>query len=477
MDNYDAVVVGAGPNGLAAAIVIARAGLSVAVFEGGDSVGGGTRTDELTVPGFHHDVCSAIHPLHQSPAFRSFPLAEFGVDWVYAPVELAHPLDGGRAVALSHDVNETASQFPDDSDTYRKAFDFYARHADELFAQTLRPLVNVPSTPISLARFGLPALLSAKAYVRRYQSSEARSLFLGVAAHNVTSLTKPASAAVALALMTAAHRYRWPMARGGSHTITKAMADYLESMGGVLHLGNQITDLSDLPPSRLKLLSVPPPALAALAGDRLSGDERKKLNAWRFGPGVFKVDWALDGPVPWDSPTVREAGTVHVVGDSDEVMESEDAMWNDRHAERPYVLFAQQSLFDETRAPTGKQTGWAYCHVPHGSTVDMTDAIESQIERFAPGFRDLIIGRHTMSSEDYERYNSNYVGGDIGSGSFTLKQILARPRFGPNPYKTSLDGVFLCGSSTAPGAGVHGMAGWNAAHAALKSIGMNADNS
>ncbi len=468
MTTHDAVVVGAGPNGLTAAIVLARAGRSVAVFEAADEVGGGTRTAELTLDGVRHDVCAAIHPFHRSPPFASFPLAEHGLEWVYAPIELGHPLDGRKAVLLHHEVAKTVGRFPTDQQMYRRTIGHYAARADALFGDTMRPLLRVPRHPLLLARFGVPALLPATTSIRRFASEEARALFAGVAAHNMTSLGTPGSSAVAFALMAAAHAFRWPMAKGGSHAVTLALASYLRSLGGVIHTGHEISSLRELPRAAMTFLSVPPPALAAIAGDQLGESDRRRMQRWRFGPGVFKVDWALHEAIPWEDTDLQHAGTVHVGGSADEIIEAEAATWRGVHVERPFVLLAQPTLFDDSRAPAGIHTAWAYCHVPSGSDVDMTSAIESQVERFAPGFRDVIVARHTMSAQEYERYNPNYVGGDIGSGAFVLTQMLARPRLSPNPYRTPIEGVYLCGASTAPGAGVHGMGGWNAAHAALR---------
>ncbi len=468
----DAVVVGSGPNGLTAAVELARAGLEVQVLEGHDVLGGGTRTDELTLPGYRHDVCAAIHPFATgSPAFRTMPLQDFGLEWKHSPAEVAHPLDGGRNVSLFQDVERTALALGGDAPRYRRTIGHLAGRADEVFADTLGPLVRFPTHPMLMARFGLQGLVSAHAFAKRFETEEARGLFAGNAAHNTTSLDVAGSAAIGLALMMAGHAYRWPMASGGSHAVTRALAGYLESLGGEIVTGHPVRAIADLPPARLTLLSMTPPAVDALYGDRLPRSYRRVMQRWRFGPGVFKVDWALDGPIPWTAAEVAQAATVHVGGPLEEIVDSEQAVWDGRHSDRPFVLLVQHTLADPTRAPEGGHTAWAYCHVPNGSTVDRTEVIEAQIERFAPGFRDRILQRHVMSSEDYARYNPNYVGGDIIGGAFTLKQIVARPKLSANPYATPLPGVFLCGSSAAPGAGVHGMVGWHAAHAALRSIG------
>jgi len=452
-------------------VQLAKAGLSVHVIEAADIIGGGTRTKQLTLPGYWHDICSAIHPFGRgAPALAALPLEDHGLTWRFSAVEVAHPLDDGRAALLYADVEKTADRLGIDGDRYRSTIGKWARHADDLFEFTLGPMARVPQHPLLLAEFGTRALLPATKWVRGFSTDEARALFGGNAAHNTTALDVPASAAVGFALMTAAHAYRWPVAEGGSASITAALASYLGSLGGTIETGKTIRTAADLPEARLTLLSVTPPAFSRIYGTALSGRDRSRAENWQFGPGVFKVDWALDGPIPWTNTDVRKAATVHVGGTFEEIAESESTMASGGHADRPYVLMAQQTVADPTRAPNGKHTAWGYCHVPSGSTVDRTDAIERQIERFAPGFRDLVLGRHTMTTADYASYNENYVGGDIIGGAFTLSQIVARPKV-VHPHTTSVDGVFLCGASTAPGAGIHGMAGWWAARAALRSIG------
>lgn len=465
----DAVVVGAGPNGLTAAVYLAQRGLSVHVIEAADTIGGGTRTKELTLPGFRHDVCAAVHPFgNGSPALTSLPLADHGLRWRYSDVEAAHPLDGGDAVLQYADVERTAAGLGADADRYRDTIGGWAERADDIFAFTLGPLIGIPRHPLLMAGFGRHALGSAARFVGGFQTERAKALFGGHAAHNTTPLTVPGSAAVGMALMMTAHAYRWPVAEGGSAAITDALASMLQSLGGTIETGWRIESADDLPDARATLLSVTPPALLRIYGDRLG--ERRRLARWRFGPGVFKLDLALDGPIPWANPDVGKAITVHVGGTFDQMAASEQTMWDGGHLDRPYVLLAQPTVADPTRAPDGHHVVWAYCHVPAGSTVDRTDAIVGQIERFAPGFRDRIVGSHAMGPADFAAYNENYVGGDIIGGAFTLPQILARPK-AFRPHTTSIPGVFLCGSSTAPGAGIHGMGGYWAAQAALKHLG------
>jgi phytoene dehydrogenase-like protein len=466
----DAIVVGAGPNGLTAAVVLAEAGLRVQVLEGEDAVGGGTRSMELTLPGFSHDVCSAIHPLAvASPVLRRFPLARHGLEWAYSPVEVAHPFDDGSAAVLLRSLDETALSLGPDGDGYRRLMGPLVDGAPALLDDLLAP-IRAPRHPALMAQFSLRSALPASALARAsFRGDRARGLFAGLAAHSMLPLSRLPSGAFGLILGLLAHTAGWPCARGGSQRIADALVSYLRTLGGEVETGRPLTDLAQLEPGRV-LLDVTPRQLARIAGDALTGSYRRRLERYRYGPGVFKVDWALDAPIPWRAPECREAATVHLGATLEEIAASEREPWRGRVAERPFVLLAQQSLFDATRAPAGKHTGWAYCHVPHGSTVDMTDAIEAQVERFAPGFGERILARSTMGPADLERHNPNLVGGDINGGAADLRQMIARPVPRLSPYSTPLPGVYLCSASTPPGGGVHGMCGFHAARAALGGI-------
>ncbi|MFL5915860.1 MAG: phytoene desaturase family protein [Gaiellaceae bacterium] len=467
----DAIVVGAGPNGLAAAIELARAGLSVRVVEAAETVGGGTRSAELTLPGFVHDVCSAIHPLGiASPFLRSLPLEAHGLEWVEPPAALAHPFDDGTAVLLERSPAAAVQTLGEDEPRWRRVFAPLARDADSLLEEILAP-PHVPAHPLPLARFGLRAMVPATTVARRsFRSTRARGLFAGLAAHSMLPLERPPSAAFGLMLGLLGHAVGWPFPRGGSQAIADSLASYLRSLGGEIETGRPVESLAELGEPRLVLLDVTPRGLLSLAGDRLPPRYRRRLERYRYGPGVFKLDWALDGPVPWRAEESSRAATVHLCGTLEEIAASEAAPARGRVAERPYVLLAQQSLFDPTRAPAGRHTAWAYCHVPNGSTADMTEPIEAQIERFAPGFRDRILARSARAPSDLERENPNYVGGDINGGLADLRQLLTRPVARWSPYSTPLPGVFLCSASTPPGGGVHGMCGYHAAQAALRSL-------
>jgi phytoene dehydrogenase-like protein len=466
---HDAIVVGSGPNGLAAAIALARAGRSVRVLEGSETIGGGLRTEELTLPGFLHDTCSAIHPLGvASPFFRSVPLAAHGVDWIHPPAPLAHPLDDGTAVLLERSLDETAAGVGPDGLAWRRLFGPLVAAAPELIDGTLAPL-GLPRHPVPMARFGLGALRSASGLARsRFDGQRARALFAGCAAHSLLPLESAATAAFGLVLALLGHAVGWPLPRGGSQRVADALASYLVSLGGELETGRPVASLSELPPARVTMLDVTPRQLLALTGDRLGGRYRRALERYRYGPGVVKVDYALSGPVPWRAAECARAATVHLGGTLDEIAAAEAEVASGGHPLRPFVLVAQQSLFDPSRAPDGSHTLWAYTHVPNGSTVDVTDRIEAQLERFAPGFRERVLARSVLGPAALEARNPNYVGGDINGGSAELRQLFARPVARPVPYRTPLDGVFLCSSSTPPGGGVHGMCGYHSARAALR---------
>lgn len=466
---YDAVIVGSGPNGLAAAITLAREGLKVLVLEANPQPGGGARSSELTLPGFVHDVCSAIHPMGlASPFFKSVPLGEHGVEWIHPPAPLAHPLDDGTAVMLERSVNETAERLGDDAAAYRRLFKPLVSGADRLYADLLGPF-RIPRSPLLGLRFGLSALRSASGLARsRFRTEKARALFAGIAGHSVLPLDQAPSAAVGLMLGIAGHRVGWPLPKGGSQKITDALIAYLKALGGVIVTGERVKNIDELPPAKAILLDLTPRQVLELAGHRLPAGYKRQLERYRYGAGVFKLDWALSQPIPWKANECSRAATIHLGGTLDEIVVSERAPSRGEICERPYVLVAQQSLFDPTRAPEGKHTGWAYCHVPHGSQVDMTEIIENQMERFAPGFRDCILAQHAMSPAFFQEQNANYIGGDIGGGIQDFRQLFTRPAIRLSPYTTPLKRLYICSSSTPPGGGVHGMCGYHAAKAALR---------
>lgn len=466
---YDAIIIGAGPNGLAAAITLARAGYSVLLAEAAETIGGGMRSGELTLPGFIHDICSAIHPLGVgSPFFRELPLRDHGLEWIYPPTPLAHPLDDGAAATLERSINATSANLGPDGAAYWRLMAPFVKRWDRLGRMLLSPL-QLPRYPLVLARFGLLAIRSARGLAeRRFAGERARALFAGLSGHAILPLERPLSAAFGLVLGALGHAVGWPLPRGGSQQIAEALGSYLRSLGGEIRTCTPITSLDALPPARAILLDVTPRQLLQLAGERLPLRYRRALERYRYGPGVFKLDYALDQPIPWRAAACSRAGTVHVGGALAEIADAEAAVWRGEHPERPFVLVAQQSLFDPSRAPAGKHTAWVYCHVPNGSTVDMTERIEAQIERFAPGFRSRILARSARSARDFERYNPNYIGGDINGGVQDLRQLFTRPVIRLNPYATPAQGIYLCSSSTPPGGGVHGMCGYCAAQAVLR---------
>ena len=464
---YDAIIVGSGPNGLAAAITLARAGRRVVVFEAAETAGGGTRSAALTLPGFTHDVCSAVHPLAAaSPFFSTLPLAEHGLRWVQPPAALAHPLDGGRAVMVERSVRQTAEGLGKDSAAYCTLMEPLAANWNDLSKSLLGPL-GLPSHPLKLARFGLHAIRSAQGLARAlFKHDPARALFAGMAAHSVLPLDRPASAAFGLVLGVTAHAIGWPIPRGGSQKIADSLVSCLRAAGGEVVLNSEVTSLEQLPSSRAVLCDLTPRQLLRIAGNQLTSSYRRSLERYRYGPGVFKVDWALNGPIPWQAAECRRAATVHLGGTLEEIAASERAAWEGHRVDRPFVLLAQPSLFDSTRAPDGKHTAWAYCHVPNGSQEDMAASIEAQVERFAPGFKELVLARSVLSPADLERHNPNLVGGDISGGANNLGQLFTRPTL--RLYRTSSPKLYLCSASTPPGGGVHGMCGYYAAQAALK---------
>lgn len=512
----EAIVVGAGPNGLAAAIRLARAGLSVLVLEARKEPGGGATTAELTLPGFLHDICSSVFPLGAgSPFFRTLPLGDYGLEWVQPTTPLAHPLGeadaaalerdsgggggntvtlerdpgataalerdsdgatalerdpGGAAAALERDPGATARALGPDGDAWLDLFRPFTDRGDELLRDVLAPL-HWPSHPRLMARFGLQAVRSAAGLARaRFKGPRARALLAGCAAHSSAPLNQATTAAIGLLLAGSGHAYGWPFARGGARAVTAALAGYVKALGGRIECSAPVHSLAELPPARVVMLDLVPRGVLRVAGERLPGRYRRALERYRYGPGIFKIDWALDAPIPWTAPACHRAGTVHVGGTMEEVVKAENAVRQGKHAERPFVLLSQPSRFDSTRAPEGKHVAWAYCHVPHGSRRDMTGPIEDTVERFAPGFRDRILARHVMNTADLADHDANIVGGDIAGGAMVPRQIFFRPTARPKPYRMPLKGVYICSSSTPPGPGVHGMCGYHAAETALADL-------
>jgi len=468
---YDAVVVGSGPNGLSAAVELARNGRSVVVLEAEDTIGGGTRSAELTLPDYVHDICSAIHPLgYGSPFFSTLPLEEYGLEWVHPPAPLAHPFDDGTAAVLERSVEETGAALAPDAAAYRRLMEPIVRDWNRLVGSLLGP-ARLPRHPFALARFGVRAVRSARGLAEGlFEGEKVRGLLAGNAAHSFLPMEQPPSAAFGLVLGALGHAVGWPFPKGGSQKIADALVTYLRSLGGEVYAGVRIGSVEEVPRTRTVLFDVTPRQLLKIAGRHLTERYRRALERYRYGPGVFKADFALDGPIPWRAEVCKRAGTVHVGGMMDEISSGEQAVFRGEHPERPFVLLAQQSLFDATRAPADKHTVWAYCHVPNGSTFDMTERIEAQIERFAPGFRDRILAKSTMGPTELQRVNANHVGGDINGGLQDFRQLFTRPVARLTPYSTSARGLYLCSSSTPPGGGVHGMCGYFAARAALATV-------
>lgn len=468
MFDYDAAIVGSGPNGLAAAIKLAQSGYTVKIFEAREKVGGGMRSAELTLPGFTHDICSAIHPLGvSSPFFETLPLNQFGLEWIFPAVSLAHPFDDGHSAFLTKSVSETADSLGIDERKYSELVTPLIECWDEIKYDVLSPL-KIPSHPILMSKFGFYAVQSAESFITRYFSHKyAKSFFSGMAGHSEIALNNIITSAIGLVLNILGHKVGWPLPKGGSQKIADALASYFKFLGGEIETNHSIKTIKELSSFRVILFDVTPKQILNIVGDKFSTFYKNQLKKFIYGPGVYKLDWALSSPIPFINKKCAKAGTVHIGGNYDEIIKSEFEVSIGKHPEKPFIILAQQSLFDNTRAPKDKHTAWAYCHVPNNSTYDMTQRIEDQIERFAPGFKDIIIERHKMSSNDYEIYNANYVGGDINGGMQNWRQLFTRPVIKLNPYSTSLDGIFICSSSTPPGGGVHGMCGY---HAALKAI-------
>lgn len=468
--DFDAVVVGSGPNGLAAAITLQQAGLSVLLMEGKNEIGGGMRSAELTLPGFIHDICSAIHPMAAaSPFFSSLSLADHGLKYIYPSIAAAHPFDDGGAALLQGNVRETARQLGADESAYISLMEPVVKSWPLIDEDVLAPL-HFPKKPFHMAQFGLKALQPATLLSKRFKTKEAKGLWAGMAAHSIQPLSNLTTSAIGLVLMAAGHLKGWPMPEGGSQSIANALASYFVSIGGKIETGFFVRSLRHLPSSQAVLFDVTPSQLLTIAGYRFSSFYQSQLERYRYGMGVFKVDWALDDAIPFKNGACKKAGTLHLGNTFEEIATGEKETSMGRHPNKPFVLLAQQSVFDSSRAPEGKHTAWAYCHVPNGSKRDMTEIIEAQVERFAPGFKDRILARHTMNTDQIEQYNPNYVGGDINGGIADIGQLFTRPALRYSPYRTSAKGLYICSSSTPPGGGVHGMCGYHAARRALKDI-------
>lgn len=469
---WDAVIVGSGPNGLAAAVHLAQNGLKVLVIEAAHQPGGGLRSSELTLPGFIHDPCATVHALAvNSPFLSQLPLRDYGLRWVYAPFSVAHPLDDGSAITISQSVDETAAGLGSDAAAYRRLMSPLVRSAPQLLNDFLGPLPLPPRHPLAALRFAPLAILPAVWLARlAFRTAPARALFAGMAAHAILPLEFPATAAFGLVLHLLAHTSGFPLAQAGSASLAHALTQHLQRLGGEIRTGWPVNHLDELPPARITLLDLTPREVLRIAGERLPADYRRSLSRYRYGPGVFKVDWALDAPIPWKAEPARRAVTVHLGGTLEEISAAERAAWQGQNPSAPFVILVQPTLFDSRRAPDGKHIAWAYTHVPHNSPENHLNAIEDQIERFAPGFRQRILARHTFTAVEMQAYNPNYVGGDINSGAQTLNQLFTRPVLSLTPYRTPLKGVYLCSASTPPGGGVHGMAGYHAARAAIRDL-------
>ena len=467
---YDAIVVGSGPNGLAAAIVLQRAGLSVLLVEGKDTLGGGLRTAELTLPGFKHDICSAIHPMAiASPFFNTLGLENYGLEFIQPDFALAHPFDDGSAAVLTSSLEETAKLLGADKDAYSKLILPIVKEWPFLINELLAPL-RFPKHPLLFAKFGWKAFHSSLSSAAKFQTTKARGLWAGLTAHAIQPLSNLTTSAIGLVLTAAAHIKGWPIPKGGSQSVADALASVFIDAGGKIQTGFYVKSLEQLPSSHAILFDVTPRQLLEIAGHRFSSLYKYQLEKYRYGMGVFKIDWALDDAIPFIAPECRQAGTIHIGNTFEEIAANEQSTSDGKHPEKPFVLLAQQTVFDSSRVPMGKHTAWAYCHVPNGSTRNSTEAIEKQVERFAPGFRERIIGRHTFNTAQLEEYNPNYVGGDINGGIMDIGQLFTRPALRFSPYRSSAKGIYICSSSTPPGGGVHGMCGYHAAKRVLNDL-------
>lgn len=468
--SYDAIVIGSGPNGLSAAICLAQRGLEVLIVESAETIGGGTRTAELTLPGYKHDVCSSIHPLAMgSPFFASLPLEKYGLNFVHSPASLAHPFDDGTAVTLERSVVETAARLGRDRRNYQDLMQPYVDKWKHLAPEILAPL-HIPRHPFLLANFGLKAIRSARSFSDSFFSEEkTRAVFAGIAAHGTVPLENTASAAIGLVLMIAAHTVGWAFPQGGAGKISSALGSYFQSLGGKIETDYTVNDVDELPAARVVVFDTTPKQIIRIAGKRLPESYRKRLENYQYGSGAFKMDFALSDPIPWRAQECERSATVHLGGTANEISLSERAHWKGQISRKPFVLLAQTSLFDSSRAPAGKHTAWAYCHVPNNSPVDVSEVIENQIERFAPGFRDCILSKNSLPPTALEKYNANYVGGDINGGATTLNQLFTRPIAKFDPYSIPVKGFYICSFSTPPGGGVHGMCGFHAAQSILSN--------
>ncbi|HKK44513.1 MAG TPA: NAD(P)/FAD-dependent oxidoreductase [Balneolaceae bacterium] len=470
---FNAVIIGSGPNGLAAGIRLAQQGWAVKIFERNETIGGGTRTKELTLPGFKHDVCSAIHPLAKaSPFLKTLPLEKYGLEWIQPEVPVAHPLEDESCCALFRSPEETTEQLGQDGLTYWRTMDPFVRNWDKLIPQLLAPFNLLPDHPLLMARFGLEGLHSADTFTAKLRTCKARALFAGLAAHGILPFHKTATAAIGLVLGIAGHAVGWPFPKGGSQNLTKAMAEHFRSLGGKIETDTEITSLQQLPAADTIFFDITPKQILDLAEEKLPDSYTRKLTDFKYGSGVFKLDFALSDPIPWKDKICRKAGTIHLGNTYEEIARAEAETARGKHPDKPFVLVSQHSLFDKSRTPEGKHTAWAYCHVPNSSTKDMTDPIINQIERFAPGFRDCILDKNAMNTVAMQEHNPNYIGGDINGGQQDITQLFTRPAGLWDPYRILDTNMFICSSSTPPGGGVHGMCGYHAAESAIKNTHM-----